>query len=110
MLSACCKLAGIDGDVASVTEVPSTDDFERLFQANASFHPIGANAYSLSPDRASWSRYAEMLDEFTDLFDRGELRPLPVAVLGPLSVETVERAHDLLERSAVQGKLVMSVA
>ena len=52
MLSACCALLAVDGDLASVTEAPGQDDFETLFQVNASFHPIGANAYSLIDDRA----------------------------------------------------------
>jgi NADPH:quinone reductase-like Zn-dependent oxidoreductase len=110
MLSACCRLAGLEGDVASVTEVPTAEDFEFLFQRNASFHPVGANAYSLVEDRASWSKYRDMLTDLARLFDRGDLRPLPVTRLGSLSVETVRRAHDLLERSGVQGKIVMSCA
>jgi NADPH:quinone reductase-like Zn-dependent oxidoreductase len=108
MLSACCRLVGVDGDIASVTEAPTPADFDILFDRNASFHPVGANAYSLSPDRAWWTRYRDMLDELARRFDRGDLRPPPVTLLGPLSVETVRRAHDLLERSAVRGKLVMS--
>jgi NADPH:quinone reductase-like Zn-dependent oxidoreductase len=108
MLSACCRLVAVDGNVASVTEAPGTDDFEWLFRANASFHPIGANAWSLVDDRASWRRYGEMLREIAGMFDRGELPPIRVTNVGSLSVEAVARAHDLLERSAVQGKLVMS--
>src|SRR5258706_1376719 len=41
MLGACTQLVAIDGNLASITEAPNQDDFETLFQRNASFHPIG---------------------------------------------------------------------
>jgi NADPH2:quinone reductase len=108
MLSACCRLVAIDGNLASITEAPALADAEYLFQRNGSFHAIGANAYSLTEDRSRWRRYQAMLNEFTRLFDSGALPAPPVNSVGTLSVEAVRQAHDLLERSAVQGKLVMA--
>lgn len=108
MLAACCELVSIDGHLASVTDPPLPGDFEHLFQRNASFHAIGANAYAIPADRRQWRRYRQMLDALAQMFDAGELPPPTVQNLGAFSVETVRRAHDLLERSAVQGKLVMS--
>jgi NADPH:quinone reductase len=107
MLAACCRLVAIDGNLASITEAPAPADVEHLFQRNGSFHAIGANAYSLTDDRNQWRRYQRMLGELATLFDSGALAAPPVTSVGSLSVETVCRAHDLLERSAVQGKLVM---
>jgi len=60
MLSACCVLLAVDGNLASITEAPSRNDFEILFQKNASFHAVGANAYSLMHDRAAWRTYREL--------------------------------------------------
>ncbi len=108
MLSACCRLVAIEGNLASITEAPSIADAEHLFQANGSFHAIGANAYSLTQDRSRWRRYQALLGEFARLFDDGALPAPPVTSVGSLSVEAVRQAHDLLERSAVQGKLVMT--
>lgn len=108
MLSACCQLVAIDGHLVSVTDPPSPTDFEFLFRRNASFHPVGANAYMLAEERASWRKYQDRLAALARLFESGELRPPHVSNLGSLSVETVRHAHELLERSAVQGKLVMS--
>lgn len=108
MLSACCALLAVDGNLASITEAPSQDDFEVLFQKNASFHAVGANAYALTPDRAAWRTYRELLDHLAWHFDSGTLAPPPVTVLGHLSVDVVQQAHALLERHAVQGKLVMT--
>jgi hypothetical protein len=49
-----------------------------------------------------------MLNAFSELFDGGALPAPPVTSVGSLSVEAVRQAHDQLERSAVQGKLVMA--
>jgi NADPH2:quinone reductase len=108
MLSACCRLTAIDANLASITEAPALADAEYLFQRNGSFHAIGANAYSLTEDRSQWRRYQAILSEFTRLLDSGALPAPPVNSVGTLSVEAVRQAHDLLERSAVQGKLVMA--
>ena len=108
MLSACCELLALEGNLASVTEAPGRDDFDVLFDKNASFHPVGANAYSLTPERPQWSRYREMLDRFARGFDSGALAPVRITDLGGMSPEVVKQAHTLLETGAVQGKLVMT--
>ena len=108
MLRACGQLLAIDGELASITEAPSQEDFEILFQKNGSFHSIGANAYSLTDDRDSWRKYRDMLDRLSQLFDSGAIAPPPITVLGPLSVEVVKKAHGLLEAGSVQAKLVMT--
>ena len=107
MLSACCALLAVDGNLVSVTEAPSRDDFEILFEKNASFHPIGAHAYSLVSDRVTWWKYREMLEKLARLYDTGALAPPPVKILGDLSPDVVKQAHALMENNAVQGKLVM---
>jgi NADPH:quinone reductase len=108
MLSACCALLAVDGNLASITEAPSQDDFEVLFQKNASFHSVGANAYSLLADCSVWRIYRATLDLLSQQFDSGALAPPPITTLGRLSVEVVKQAHALLEGNAVQGKLVMT--
>jgi NADPH:quinone reductase-like Zn-dependent oxidoreductase len=108
LLSAGCNLLAVDGNLVSVTEAPSQEDFEVLFQRNASFHSIGANAYSLASDRACWRRYQVLLRHLATSFDSGTLHAPQIQNVGMFSVETVRRAHDMLERSTVQGKLVMS--
>jgi NADPH:quinone reductase len=108
MLSACCALLGLDGHLASITEAPSQDDFELLFQKNASFHAVGANAYSLPTDRIVWLKYRQMLNDLSQYFDSGALVPPPINILGGMSLEVVKQAHALLENYAVQGKLVMT--
>jgi len=108
MLSACCALVAVDGHVASATEAPSRDDFEVLFDRNATFHPVGANAYALTGDRAVWRRYGELLGRLARRFDSGVLSPPHVADLGRMSADVVRRAHEMLEANTVQGKLAMT--
>jgi NADPH2:quinone reductase len=108
MLSACCALLALEGNLASVTEAPGRDDFDVLFDKNASFHSVGANAYSLTDRRSSWSKYRDILDQFTRDFESGVLTPPRTTDLGRMSPEVVKHAHALLESGAVQGKLVMT--
>jgi NADPH:quinone reductase-like Zn-dependent oxidoreductase len=108
MLSAGCAALAVEGHVVSVTEAPSQESFELLFERNASFHAVGAHAYSLMDDRTRWRKYQQLLDWLAKSFDSGTLQPPHFVNVGELSVEAVRRAHDLLERGMVQGKLVMS--
>ena len=108
MLSACCELLAVDGHLASAIDAPSRDEFEILFRKNASFHAVGAHAYSLAKDRGSWLRYRTILDRWASLVDRGAIPRPHVRVVGKLSAEVVRQAHALLEGNAVQGKLVMT--
>ena len=108
MLSACCDLLAIDGNLISVVDAPHQNDFETLFQKNASFHSIGANAYSLSENQVYWKKYKLILNYISALFDTNVLYKPPITILGSLSVDTVKKAHDLLENNSVQGKLIMT--
>jgi hypothetical protein len=100
--------AVFDGQLISVVDVPGKEDFEILFQKNASFHPIGANAYSLSTNPGHWKTYKYILNYISGLFDSNVLIKPPITVLGSLSVGTVKKAHELLENNSVQGKLIMT--
>ena len=108
MLSACCDLLAIDGNLASVTEAPDQNGFETLFMKNASFHSIGANAYSLSENQEDWKIYKHILNYTSELFDSDALTKPPITILGSLSVDTVKKAHEMLENNSVQGKLIMT--
>ncbi len=108
MLSACCKLLAIDGNLVSVTEAPDQDDFDTLFLKNASFHSVGANAYSLSDNHEHWKTYQRILNHISELFDSNAVSKPPITILGSLSIDTVKKAHELLENNLVQGKLIMT--
>jgi NADPH:quinone reductase-like Zn-dependent oxidoreductase len=69
MLSACCELLVIDGNLASVTEVPVWMILNYYSKRMASFHPIGANAYSLSDNQEYWKINQHILNHLSELFD-----------------------------------------
>lgn len=108
MLSACCELLSIDGNLASITEAPNQNDFDKLFHKNASFHSVGANAYSLSENQVFWKKYQYILKEISELFDSNTIAKPVITNLGSLSIDTVKRAHYMLENNLVQGKLIMT--
>ena len=108
MLSACCELLAIDGNLASIVDAPSQNDFEVLFQKNASFHSVGANAYSLSANPEEWKTYQHILNHIANLYESRRLNNPPITIVGDLSVDTVKKAHQLLENNLVQGKLIMA--
>ncbi|HET6769259.1 MAG TPA: zinc-binding dehydrogenase, partial [Chitinophagaceae bacterium] len=108
MLSGCCDLLAIDGNLISVVDAPHQNDFETLFQKNASFHSIGANAYSLADNPVYWKKYQLILNYISALFDTNVIYKPPITILGSLSVDTVKKAHELLENNSVQGKLIMT--
>ncbi len=108
-LSSCCEVVAIDGDFASVTDAPHKDDFEILYQKNASFHSIGANAYSLTENQEYWKNYQHILNDISKLFDNNAISKPPITIVGSLSVEAVKNAHELLENNLAQGKLIMSI-
>lgn len=53
--------------------------------------------------------YKKHLKIIMDLLETGELKPPVVTVIGSLSKETVQQAHELLENGRTKGKLVMVV-
>jgi NADPH:quinone reductase-like Zn-dependent oxidoreductase len=107
MLAACCELLCVDGNLASVTESPTPGDFDILFHKNASFHSVGANAYSLA-NKTQWKIYQQVLNHLSKLIDKNLVTLPPVNIVGEFSVTSVRKAHQLLEAGLVQGKLVMS--
>ena len=48
------------------------------------------------------------LNDISPLFDNNDLSKPPITILGSLSVDTVKKAHGLLENNSVQGKLIMT--
>ncbi|NVE95082.1 zinc-binding alcohol dehydrogenase family protein [Altererythrobacter lutimaris] len=57
-----------------------------------------------TPDIA---RQGQILDEVAGLVDAGQTRSTATENLGPLSVENLRKAHEMLESKSVRGKLVL---
>jgi NADPH:quinone reductase-like Zn-dependent oxidoreductase len=74
-----------------------------------SIHQVAVGAELSSPDRNDWQIYQRHLTYISQMLEDGALKSPPVQVVGPLSIETVQKAHALLEQGRVKGKLVMTV-
>jgi NADPH:quinone reductase-like Zn-dependent oxidoreductase len=88
---------------------PEENDEDRLFNRSATFHSVMLSARGMFGSPGSWPVYGRQLAALTDLIEAGDIEPPAIAEVGSLSVETVRRAHAILERGHVQGKLVMLV-
>ena len=116
MTGLCCDIVDFDGHVVSIvqgprdaTHPPEENDEDRLFNRSATFHSVMLSAQGMFGSRESWPMYRRQLTALTNLFEAGDIEPPTITEVGDLSVESVRRAHAMLERGHVQGKLVMLV-
>ena len=116
MTSLCCDVIDIEGHVVSIVQgprddshPPGEDDENHLFNRSAAFHFVMASARGTFGDPGSWSVYGDQLAALAILIESGAIQPPAITEVGDLSVETVQRAHTMLEAGHVQGKLVMPV-
>lgn len=110
----CLELTGYSGHF--VTILPEKDFQMPFWEENAiprarnlSVHQINIGAEMADPTQEKWKIYTDHLEIITQMFEEGTLEPPLVQVVGPLSVETVQEAHRLLETRKVKGKLVMVI-
>lgn len=112
----CLELTAHGGHFATI--VPEGDNFDfpvwergksLCFNRNLSLHFIFLGAESFSGPQQSWGVYSRQLNEIVQFFEKGILKTPHIEVLGDLSLETVIRAHRMLEEGKVKGKLVMRI-
>jgi NADPH:quinone reductase len=116
MTGLCCDIVEFEGDVISIVQgprdashPPEEDDENRLFDRSATFHFVLLSARGMFGSPETWPVYGRQLAALADLFEASEIEPPMITEVGSLSVETVRRAHTMLESGHVQGKLVMLV-
>jgi NADPH:quinone reductase-like Zn-dependent oxidoreductase len=116
MTGLCCDIVDFNGDVISIvngprddSHPPEDDDENRLFNRSAAFHFVMISALATFGPPAAWPVYRRQLTDLRQLIESGALEPPPIIEAGELSVETVRRAHEMLEMGHLQGKLVMLV-
>jgi NADPH:quinone reductase len=112
----CFELVDFDGDIVSTVE--ETDPFavpvwqgrsSPLFRRSASLHFHMLGARGLFGSKETWPGYTQQLHELTFMYEAQRLWPVGVYSVGNLSVETIQRGHEMLEAGGVQGKLTFSV-
>ncbi|MBF8263419.1 MAG: putative oxidoreductase, Zn-binding protein [Parachlamydiales bacterium] len=79
------------------------------FGRNLSVHLVNIGAELDSDSRATWTVYQKQLKLIAELLEKKSLLPPHTTIVGSLSADTVQKAHDLLHAGRVKGKLVMSV-
>jgi len=116
MTGLCCDIVDFEGHVISIVQgprdaahPPEDDDENRLFDRSAAFHFVLLSARGMFGNPDTWSVYERQLAALTNLIEAGDIQPPAISEVGSLSVETVRRAHAMLETGHIQGKLVMLV-
>lgn len=116
MTGLCCDIVDFEGHVLSIVQGPrddshpqAEDDENRLFNRSAAFHFVMASVRGNFGTPDTWPVYGRQLGALADLIEAGAIQPPATDVVGGLSVETVQRAHTMLEAGHVQGKLVMAI-
>ncbi len=112
----CCNIVDFDGRAVSIVPEPETFVFnlwERSAvvssrSASVHFEFLGARG-SFGPTE-TWAVYRKELEILRKLLEDGRIDPPQITKVGDFSLETVRRAHALLEEGRTLGKLVMSLA
>ncbi len=111
MSEVCSQVIKVNGVFADVTFLTTGKAREQLFDKAATVVNVANYAYSLTGNPADTAYYGRKLGELFAWMERDKIPAPPVAVVGPLSAQTVRAAHQLLENNQTQGrKLVMTVA
>jgi len=104
----CSNLIRLNGTYVDVTSVTTEEARENLFNIGAVVYNISNYAYSL---KGNFTYYGELLDRVKNLVERGTISPSPINVLGEFELNTVKKAHALMEGNQTQGrKLIMRIA
>ncbi|RFM29074.1 quinone oxidoreductase family protein [Deminuibacter soli] len=107
MAETSAQVLAVNGSYADVTALTTPAAREQLFNKGAAIFNISNYAYTLNNDT---DYYRRSLEEIARLLENDTITPSPVEIIGELSVETVRKAHAMLENNLAQGKkLVMQV-
>ena len=100
----------IEGVYADITFLATEAARDNLFGKGVTILNISNYAHALDGVTGKLNFYRENLDFLRQKLESDELAATPIEVVGDLSVETVAKAHDLLEKNLTRGKkLVMEI-
>lgn len=108
MSELCSNIIRLNGTYVDVTAFTTEEARENLFNIGAVVYNISNYAYSL---KGNFSYYGELLERVRNMVERGTISPSPITVIGDFEVDTVKKAHALMENNQTQGhKLIMRVS
>jgi len=116
MKKLCFNAAGFDGRIVSTVEEPAgfelnlwRADISPFFAKSGTYHFVALSARARNGAPRDWAVYRQIMRSLATLVETGKLSPPTATELGPMTEETLARAHALLEAGHVKGKLVLQV-
>ena len=108
MSELCSNIVRLNGTYVDVTAFTTEEARENLFNIGAVVVHISNYAYSL---KGNFSYYGDLLRRVTTLVEKGIVTPSPINVVGDFELETVKKAHAMMENNHTKGrKLVMRIS
>lgn len=97
----------VNGTYVDVTFLATEDARGKLFDKGCVILNISGYAYAME-NKVSW--YSHTLKKISDLIEEGKILIPEINILGGLNVETVQKAHGLMEGNESYGKkLIMRI-
>jgi len=110
MSELCAELIGVYGTYIDVPFLTTGKAREILFGKATIIVNVANYAHALKKEEKSLSYYGTELKELFDKIEHNDITPTSIHVVGNLSVETVRKAHQLMEENQTKGKkLVMKI-
>ena len=109
MSEVCAKLVSVYGTYVDVTFLATGTAKELLFDKATQIVNIANYAQSLSKGEDKLSYYGRELKELFHKIENSEITPTSINVIGNLSVETVKKAHMLMEENKTSGKKIVMI-
>ncbi|WP_447637237.1 NADP-dependent oxidoreductase [Flavobacterium microcysteis] len=104
------ELLDVFGTYVDVTFFTTEKAKEMLFDKATTIVNIANYAPSLKNGSEMLDYYGNSLQDLFDKIDKNSISPSDINVVGPLSVETVRKAHQLMENNQTKGKkLIMAL-
>ncbi|UPK67814.1 NADP-dependent oxidoreductase [Chitinophaga filiformis] len=108
MSELCSNIVRLNGTYVDVTAFTTEEARENLFNIGAVVVHISNYAYSL---KGNFSYYGDLLQRITTLVEKGVISPSPIQVVGNFELDTVRKAHTLMETNQTKGhKLIMRIS
>lgn len=107
----CADVLKINSTYADITFLTTEKAREKLFYIGTKIQNISIYAYGIDGDNEKMKYYNNRLTFLKDCFDNHLISETPINIVGIFNVETVMKAHHILEKNETKGnKLVMELA
>lgn len=110
MSEICAELVTVFGTYMDVTSIATEKAKEQLFDKATTILNIANYAPALKNSEEKFEYYGNALRELFDKIEKDIISPTEINVVGKLSVESVQKAHLMMENNQTNGrKLIMTI-